>query len=72
MRRLQQNYYPYKYWKPFNNLRFIIKHKSEQNFCKSVTRVAIFYHGDVIGEGEHKAGWILRELRVWGAAGDRR
>lgn len=34
--RLQQNYY--KYWEPFNNLSFIIKYKSEQNFFKSVTR----------------------------------
>lgn len=36
--RLQQNYSPYKHWEPFNNLRFIIKHKSEQNFCTSVRR----------------------------------
>lgn len=36
--RLQQNYYTYKYWEPFNNFGFIIKHMSEDNFFKSVMR----------------------------------
>lgn len=36
--RLQQNYYTYKYWGPFNNFSFIIKHMSEDNFFKSVMR----------------------------------